>query len=96
MHYAFITCNIYIRYNHLKEFVLLSLLPILQEPICAAHVHLIWTQVMGDIVQEELESAYAAASLFEHVHSALNYSEMESMLLCGLIDRGVLAVLNDW
>jgi hypothetical protein len=70
----------------------------LQEPVSAREVVSVWTAVMGDALTHEIDAAYLAAGLqgeFE-AGAPLSYALLEALLLCGLVDRGVVAVPNEW
>jgi hypothetical protein len=70
----------------------------LQEPMSAQEAVSAWTAVMGDALTHEIDAAYLAAGLQSEYEAdaPLSYAHLEALLLCGLVDRGVVAVPNAW
>jgi hypothetical protein len=74
---------------------------ITQEPVTAQDMVRVWTAVMGDALVHEIDAAFLSAGLHDTAIQRtdgppLSYAQLEAVLLCGLIDRGVVAVPNEW
>jgi hypothetical protein len=71
-----------------------------QEPVSVRELETVWIAVMGDALLHEMDAAFLAAGLqdhqTQHADAPLSYAQLEAVLLCGLIDRGVVAVPNEW
>lgn len=66
-----------------------------QEPVDIESVERVRAAIFGEALHGEMIEAYAALQLLDKAETALQYSEMEAVMLCAYILRGVVSRLDD-
>lgn len=67
----------------------------MQEPVDIEAVERLREAIFGPAQHGEMIEAYAALQLLGKIEQALLYSEVEAVMLCAYILRGVVARLDD-